>query len=139
MGVDCGQPMMPPVSEEALLSGSWYDPTHDGEGYNVEVLFDGQVVVYWFSYDPEGNRRWFFGVGEIQDGKIVIDDMQTTSGGIFGPEFDPTTVDYKPWGSLELDLNCNNGTATYTSTEAGFGSGTLNVERLTNIDQLDCP
>ena len=59
MGIDCGQPIMAPVSEEALLSGSWYDPTHNGEGYNVEVLIDSQVVVYWFSYDPEGKRRWF--------------------------------------------------------------------------------
>lgn len=139
MGIDCGLPMMPPVREEALLSGSWYDPTHNGEGYNVEVLVDGQVVVYWFSYDPDGNRRWFFGKGEILDGKLVFDDMQTTSGGIFGPDFDPTTVDFKPWGTLELDLNCNNGTATYNSTEEGFGSGTLNVVRLTHIDQLGCP
>jgi len=139
MGVDCGQPRMPPVQEEALLSGSWYDPTHDGEGYNIEVLIDGRVVVFWFSYDPEGNRRWFFGEGEILDGKLVFDNMETTSGGVFGPDFDPDTVEYKPWGSLELDLNCNNGTATYSSTEDGFGSGTLNVERLTHIDSLECP
>ncbi len=140
MGVDCGQPpMAPPIQEEALLSGSWYDPTHNGEGYNVEVLMNGQVVVYWFSYDPEGNRRWFFGLGEIVDGKLVFDNMETTSGGVFGPEFDPDTVNYTPWGTLELDLNCNNGTATYTSSEDGFGSGTLNVERLTHIDSQGCP
>lgn len=139
MGIDCGLPLMPPVREEALLSGSWYDPTHAGEGYNVEVLRDGQVVVYWFSYDPDGNRRWFFGLGEVLDGKLVFEDIQTTSGGIFGPDFDPTTVNYEPWGTLELDLNCNNGTATYSSTEEGFGSGVLNVERLTHIDQLGCP
>ena len=139
MGIDCGHPRMPPLREEMLLSGSWYDPTHNGEGYNVEVLINGQVVVYWFSYDPEGNRRWFFGVGEIVDGKLVFDNIETTSGGVFGPGFDPDSVDYMPWGSLVLDLNCNNGTATYTSTEDGFGSGILNVERLTHIDSLDCP
>jgi hypothetical protein len=105
----------------------------------VEVLIDGQVVVYWFSYDPEGKRRWFFGVGEIRDGKLVFDEIETTSGGIFGPAFDPLSVTFKPWGSLELNLNCHGGTATYSSTEEGFGSGTLNVVRLTNIDQLDCP
>jgi len=139
MGVDCGTPLLPPVRVEGLLSGSWYDPTHSGEGYNVEVLFDSRAVAYWFSYDPEGKRRWFFGLGEIRDGKLVFDDMQTSSGGIFGPEFDKDLVEYKPWGTLELDLDCHGGTATYTSTEAGFGSGTLNLVRLTNIDQLDCP
>ena len=139
MGLDCGTPQMQPVSEAALLSGSWYDPTHAGEGYNVEALEDGRVVVYWFSYDPEGKRRWFFGVGEIRDGKLAFDNMLTTSGGVFGPDFDPTTVELKPWGSLELDLTCEGGTATYSSTEEGFGSGVLNVTRLTNIDTLPCP
>jgi len=139
MGIDCGNTQLPPVREEGLLSGSWYDPTHNGEGYNVEVLIDGQAVVYWFSYDPQGKRRWFFGLGEIRDGKLVFDNILTSSGGIFGPDFDPLAVEFKPWGSLVLDLNCQGGSATYTSTEEGFGSGTLNLERLTNIDQLACP
>ena len=65
--------------------------------------------------------------------------MLTSSGGIFGPEFNPDDVDFKSWGSLELDLTCDGGTATYSSTEEGFGSGVLNVVRLTNIDQLPCP
>ncbi len=139
MALECGVPQLRPVREEALLSGSWFDPTHAGEGYNVEVLEDDRVVVYWFSYDPEGKRRWFFGVGEIRDGKLVFDEMFTSRGGIFGPDFDPATVEYEPWGSLELDLTCEGGTATYSSTEEGFGSGTLNVTRLTNIDTLPCP
>lgn len=139
MGLDCGLPRTSPVSEAALLSGSWFDPTHAGEGYNVEVLNDGQVIVYWFSYDPAGNRRWFFGIGEIREGKLAFDNMLTSSGGIFGPDFDPATVEYKPWGTLELDLTCEGGTATYSSTEEGFGSGTLDVTRLTNIDTLPCP
>ena len=139
MGIDCGIPRMPPVLEEAYLSGSWFDPTHDGEGYIVEVLDDGRVVVFWFSFGPEGNRRWFYDDGVIIDGKLVFDGMLTTSGGIFGEEFNPETVVQTPWGTLELDLDCNGGTATYDSTEEGFGAGVLNVVRLTNIRALSCP
>jgi hypothetical protein len=139
MGVDCGHPMMPPISEDALLSGSWYDPDHNGEGFNLEVLIDGRAVVYWFSYDPQGNRRWFYGLGENQDGRLIFDNMLTSSGGIFGPDFNPLDVDHTGWGSLVLELDCHGGTASYNSTEAGFGAGTLNLVRLTNIDQLDCP
>ena len=58
--------------------------------------------------------------------------------GVFGPEFDPDSVEFTPWGTLELDLNCESGSATYDSTEDGFGSGILSVVRLTSIDQLDC-
>ena len=139
MGLECGLTPMPPVREEALLSGTWFDRTHDGEGYIVEVLSNGLVVVFWFSFDPEGNRRWFYDAGEIIEGKLVFNEMLTTRGGIFGPDFDPEAVEQIPWGTLELDLDCNGGTATYSSTEEGFGSGVLNVVRLTSIDTLNCP
>ncbi len=139
MGLDCGQPRMSPISEVARLSGSWYDPSHDGEGFNVEVLANGGVVVYWFSYDPLGQRRWFFGVGEVIAGKLVFANMLTSSGGIFGPGFDPATVNLTHWGSLELDLTCHSGTASYNSSEVGFGSGVLHLVRLTGPDGLGCP
>ncbi len=141
--VDSPQPVLgapaPPPPAEALLSGSWYDPTHDGEGYNLEMLHDGRALVYWFSYDKQGNRRWFFGVGAQRGGKLVFDDMLTTSGGIFGPDFDPASVQIKSWGTLELALECKTGTATYTSNEDGFGSGVLNIVRFTRIDGFQCP
>ena len=139
LGIECGQAPMTPLPETALLSGSWYDPEHNGEGYLVEVLDNDRVIVYWFSFDPEGNRRWFFDAGRVVDGKLMFDQMLTTSGGIFGPDFDPGLVERLPWGSLELDLDCNSGTATYSSNEQGFGSGVLNVIRLTSIDGLNCP
>ena len=103
------------------------------------MLADGRALVYWFSYDREGQRRWFFGVGEISAGKLVFNDMRTTSGGIFGPDFDPATVQINTWGTLELELACNTGTATYASSEDGFGSGGLNLVRLTTIQGLGCP
>ena len=31
-----------------------------GEGFTVEILEDNSAVVYWFSFDTAGNRRWFF-------------------------------------------------------------------------------
>ncbi len=144
LGVPCPDPSAliqprPPIPETALLSGSWYDPSHNGEGYNLEMLHDGRALAYWFSYDKQGKRRWFFGVGEERNGKLVFADMLTTSGGIFGPDFDPASVQIKSWGSLELELGCKSGTATYNSTEAGFGSGVLNVIRLTRIAGFQCP
>ncbi len=138
MGIDCGRPSLPPEIEAGLLSGSWYDPTHSGEGYVLEVLTDRRVLVYWFSFDPQGNRRWFFGVGDVRQGKLVFDEMFTTRGGIFGAEFDPETVELEPWGSLELDLECDSGIASFTPTEAGFPAGALNLIRLTLLAGLSC-
>ena len=142
MGAECvedaGQAKSP-TPEIALLNGSWYDKTHNGEGYNLEILHDGRALVYWFSFDKQSNRRWFFGVGENRDGKLFFDDMLTTSGGIFGPDLDPDNLEIKSWGTLEMDLDCNSGTATYNGTEDGFGSGSLDLVRLTRIDGFECP
>ena len=138
MGIDCGRPSLPPLIEEGWLSGSWYDPTHSGEGYILEVLIDQRVLVYWFSYDPEGNRRWFYGTGEIQGNRLVFSDLYTTSGPGFGELFDPTELDIEPWGSLELELQCKTGTARFAPSEAGFPAGTLDLIRLTFLDGLSC-
>ncbi|MFC1796493.1 CRTAC1 family protein [Pseudomonadota bacterium] len=139
MGIECGGQQAAPEQPEAGLSGSWFDPSHDGEGYIVEVLSNGQPLVYWFSYDPDGKRRWFYGVGEFRDGKLVFDDLRTTEGGIFGPDYNPDTVAGSSWGTLELDIDCNGGTASYNSSEEGFGSGQLNVIRLSTLAGINCP
>lgn len=138
MGLDCGLPQRPPEIPEGQLSGSWYDPTHSGEGYVLEILIDRRALVFWFSYDQEGNRRWFYGTGEIQGGKIIFEEMYTSNGGIFGDDFDAEKVEIIPWGSLELELECSSGVARFTSTEDGFPAGSLNLDRLTTLDGLSC-
>jgi hypothetical protein len=139
MGLSCGiRTPLPPERPEGQLSGSWYDPSHSGEGYVLEVLADQRVLVYWFSYDSQGNRRWFFGTGDIQQGKLVFDEMFTTRGGIFGADFDPETVELESWGSLELELQCESGVASFTPSEAGFPAGVLNLTRLTFLEGLSC-
>ena len=138
MGIDCGKPLLPPELAEGRLSGSWYDPAHSGEGYVLEVLIDKRVLVYWFSYDAQGNRRWFFGTGEIIDDRLVFEQMFTTHGGIFGPGIDPAKIEIRPWGSLELKLGCEGGTALFSPTEEGFPAGSLNLTRLTILDGLSC-
>jgi hypothetical protein len=138
MGIDCANQSLPPEIEEGLLSGSWYDPTHSGEGYVLEVLIDQRVLLYWFSFDQQGNRRWFFGSGVISNGKLVFDEMFTTSGGIFGSGFDPDAVEVTPWGSLVLDLECSHGSSTFNPSEQGFPAGSLDLTRLSELEGLSC-
>jgi hypothetical protein len=138
MGLDCGMQIGAPEVPAGRLSGSWYDPSHSGEGYVLEVLADMRTLVYWFSFDPEGARRWFFGTGLIDGDRLVFDELFTTTGGVFGPGFDPEAVTVAPWGSLELDLTCSAGTARFTPTEAGFPAGTLALVRLSRPGGLDC-
>lgn len=138
MGLDCGMQIGAPEVPAGRLSGSWYDPSHSGEGYVLEVLADMRALVYWFSFDAQGARRWFFGTGRIDGDRLVFDELFTTAGGVFGPDFDPDAVTVAPWGSLELDLTCSTGTARFAPTEAGFPPGTLDLVRLSRLGGLAC-
>jgi len=137
-GLACGGAPNPVDADVRHLSGSWYDPSHSGEGFILEVLADRRALVYWFSYDPDGRRRWFFGVDEWVDDGLQFDQMFTTSGAVFGPGFEPEDVELSPWGSLQLDLDCSEGTASFVPVEPGFPDGSLNLVRLTYLDGLDC-
>ncbi|MDX1557187.1 MAG: S41 family peptidase, partial [Xanthomonadales bacterium] len=38
------------VPVTAAMSGSWFAPDHDGEGFLLEILDDERALVYWFTY-----------------------------------------------------------------------------------------
>ncbi len=138
-GLGCNQESAErPVTSLSKISGSWYDPSHNGEGYVIEVLDNNQAVVFWYTYDSSGNQTWVTGIGTVQDHRIILENTIFTEGGIFGPEFNPDSVNRKNWGRITFDFSsCNTGVATYEST-SGFGSGQLYLERLTSVDGYVC-
>ncbi len=120
------------------ISGSWFDPDHDGEGFVVQEISATQALVAWYSYDNQGNQAWFSGVGTLDGQRIIVDQVRIPSGGIFGPEFDPSTVVANPWGRIELELGCSTGAIDYISSISSFGSGSQNLTRLTTPSGVTC-
>jgi hypothetical protein len=125
----------------AFASGSWFDPARNGEGFVVQVIGGGQAVVTWFTYPPageEGGQAWMIGSGAIDGDRIVIGEMLRPNGTVFGPGFDPADVVREPWGSLEiLFSDCSHATASWDGPPA-FGSGSMDLVRLSTIDDIDC-
>ena len=128
-----------PVREYAGQSGSWYDPAHTGEGYTLQWMSRDEAVLIWFSYDPDGNQYWMIGTGTYQDGRIEFPVLQSTQGGRFGGGFDPDDVVFTDWGALTLEIDCEVGIAHYDSNIPGFGSGELELDRLTQMSRPACP
>lgn len=134
-------PSIGPLPGNAILTGSYFDPSHNGEGYVIQGLGKRDVLVYWFTFDDLGNRRWMFGVGELDDeitGRVTLDSLLTSADGRFGEAFDPEQVVFPPWGQLMLDLNCDGGTASWEATEAGFPEDELALQRLTLPADVPC-
>lgn len=137
-GLNCAQPSQQASSRFSGWSGSWYDPSHDGEGWIVEMIDESKAVIYWFSYDNEGHQTWMIGVADRKNNQLVT-ELQTTSGPVFGTEFDPDLVQSHDWGSLTLSFSgCNEASVNYQSPLEEFGSGTLNSQRLTTLSGLPC-
>jgi hypothetical protein len=88
------------------ISGAWYDPERDGEGFMVEVNIDGRGVVYWFTYTPDewGEPAWMMGDGEFDGNTLTIDSLARPVGTRFGENFDADEIEFTHWGSLNMDL-----------------------------------
>lgn len=109
-------------------SGPFFDPTHSGEGWMLELLGDGRAVAYWFTYDPQGRQAWMIGVGRIQGDGLWFGDMLQPVGARFGASFDPDDVDLVPWGELGFAFepdSCRDASLRYFADLPDYGEGTL--------------
>lgn len=128
-----------PVMAYAGQSGSWFDVSHNGEGFELQWLTNNQALAIWYTYDTSGNQVWLEGVGGEQNGAIVFAQMARTHGPHFGTAYNPVSFQAEDWGTLTLQLDCNQGTAHYASIQPEFGSGDLTLTRLTKLEQPACP
>ncbi len=122
----------------AGFDGTWFDLEHDGEGLQIQVLSSDRALVAWYSYDENGNQRWFSGIGVIQGNRIVIEQLTIASGAQFGENFDPDSVVRETWGSAIITFNnCSNGLLTYAELATGI-TGVQKLSRLTTLNALPC-
>ena len=125
------------------VSGQWYNPSRDGEGIFLEVVRTNsgqQIAVSWFTYDTEGFQLWLVGNVAIDgDTTSVTTPLVVTGGAKFGDAYDPADVQRETWGTLTLTFNnCSSGLLSYASSVDGFGSGAIELTRLTSLTQVQC-
>ena len=121
------------------FTGAWYDPAQSGHGLLVEVLPGNRFLATWFAFDPAGAQQaWFTGVGTYEGSVAEIFHVQMPSGGRWIPNFDPRDVVRNAWGTLRFTFSdCDHGHVDFASV-AGYGSGRMNLTRLTQPAGLTC-
>ena len=129
-----------PVTIGAGFTGSWYDPAQSGHGLFVEVLPDNAFLAAWFTFNPAGTAQsWFLGVGTYSGDAATVTSVLQPTGGRWIPNFDPSRVTNNPWGSLKFTFtDCNHGKVEFSSTLPGYGTGYMNLTRLTQPAMLAC-
>lgn len=148
-------PVVPPVIHRAvetdgfpimpLHTGSWYDSSNSGVGFNVEITNNASTesgpmaVVYWYDFS-NGNQIWINGATHFDYGDSSVSiDLITYQGDSEGVDFlnPPPSDQFEDWGTLTIQFdNCNTGRFHYDSPD--YGTGELTVTRLTIPDQQSC-
>jgi hypothetical protein len=134
------------IAIQPALTGSWYDKYLSGQGFNIEVIANNQVVVFFYTFDPAGNNVWLIGLGTQenvdQDSGFATIPLYTTMNGKFPPFYDPSTITKAPWGTLSLHFSdCNSGEAAWNvdgGAAQGYTNGQMPIIRITSIPGLTC-
>jgi plastocyanin len=128
-----------PIS--TTTSGSWYNPQQSGHGFLLQVAPGNTFVAYWFVYTPEGPAQaWVLGVGSYDPASntVTIPAAQST-GAKFPPNFNHDDVTQTDWGTLTFTFtDCTNGTMSWTSKLPAYGSGSMPITKLAEVDGLHC-
>ena len=128
-------------------SGMWYDTANPGHGVLLQALAPGalgansprSMVVYWNVFEATGTQLSLYGIGPIDNRSVSIPVTSATGG-----NFPPATVQgpnfmQPAFGNLNFTFTgCNSGTMAVVPTRAGFPSPTINLTRLTNVENLPC-
>ncbi len=133
--------------DAAALTGSWYDPERNGEGFHLQILTDQTALVHWYSFTPTGEKQWMVASGGLisyptdDTALIEFSDVYTATGGVFGPDFNPNDIILEHWGSLQFELSCHSGQVSYQAIDPDYGSGGYPLTRLTasELNAYQCP
>lgn len=121
------------------FTGAWYDPQQSGHGLLLEVLDGNRILAWWFTFNPEGTgQAWFGNVGTIDGDTATVSALQT-EGGRWIPNFDPSNVTQPTWGTLTFHFtDCSHGEVDFASTMPGYGSGHMDLVRLSQPAGVTC-
>lgn len=128
-------PANPTNAISACTSGSWYQAAQSGHGLQVEVtgpVGAQQMVAIWYVY-LNGQQRWLLGTGPVNGDRASL-QMTITRGGQFPPNFNANQVIREPWGTLNFRaLGTDTARIDWQGALPGYGTGTLDVQRLTRL------
>lgn len=119
------------------ISGPWYNPAQSGHGFSIEILAQNRALVFWYVYDPQGNPIFLYVEGQIV-GRRIEGNAYAPRGMRFG-EFDPSTRQLPPWGSISIDFSdCTHATLQWNALDAAYGSGQMPIRQITPLAGQSC-
>jgi hypothetical protein len=133
-------PVDAPFNPGLAVSGLWYDPQRDGEGWHIQRVREDAVFVTFYSFDPEDPEKdfWAVGLGRVEGNRVVIDRLVVTEHGQPGEGAgDPPLVE-RDWGRGVISFStCEEGIAEISGPDR-FRGFTFRLARLSSTPGLGC-
>lgn len=107
--------------------GNWFSPVRDGEGVQISIEGDNATFVLSYYTYLAGRQAWMIGVARpVPQGETrkLVFDLTITSGAGFGSAFNPSDVQRRAWGTVDITVdanNCNNAQLRVTPALPEFG------------------
>ena len=123
------------------MNGLYYVPgIANGHYVSVQRIHDNKdVLVFWDTFDRNGNQAWIFGVGTLTSDRHIHASMARTLGGVLQQGGPPTGAKASDWGTVDIDLtNCSAAQFSYQSDLPEFGSGQFPLTRLAFESAVNC-
>lgn len=131
------------VALDRGVSGVWFDPAKEGQGFELTAIDGGSAVFAWYTYTPTGEAVWLTGVlGEASPG-VLRGNLTRYRGMKFG-SFRPEDVGSDTFGSVEVRLNgCDAATVTWDANlnhtdGTAYADGTMGIRKLIDPAGAEC-
>ena len=130
-----------PVDPGAAITGLWFDPERDGEGWHVQAIDDSRAffTFYGFSPDRDGAPDWLAGLATRgPSGAYRLDELVSAEAGRPDGSGEASAISITPWGKGVVKFaNCDSGIAELSGPDAYRGF-TFRLQRLSRVPGLGC-
>lgn len=124
------------------FTGLWDQPQHENQGINLQIVDqangDKVGVAYWFTYGSDMQSAWYIGIGPVVGDRIEMTLYEVADVGFLQPA-DPDADPVQAVGAMTIEFSsCTMGEVSYDTSLPGVGSGSFDVERLTDLFNSQC-
>ena len=120
------------------VNGTWFQPDNDGHYVVVNRNSPTELVVIWMTFDRDGNQAWVYTLADF-DGSSAAGPAFVNRDGVLGEDGVPRGQQAEAWGTMQIRFDsCDQATLSFASDSEAFGSGTVALGRLSQVDSLGC-
>ena len=122
------------------FTGLWDQVGYKSQGINLQIVHqdsgEKRGVAYWFTYGSDNQSAWFVGIGPASGDRIEMVLYQVQDVGFLEPgeNIEATAV-----GTMTMEFSsCNQGDVEFETDIAEVGSGSFEVQRITDVLNTHC-